>query len=208
MTRSIMTGAFGAHLAGFDLAALDAQESTIVGVDRALSIGYLNAAWFRFARANGGEPAISERWGLGASIWSAIPAPLQPFYRDLFDAALAANHAPAHPSTHEYECSSAEVYRRLVLAVYRLPGACGLLLVHSSRVERPQDPRERPAQAPDLSRYSHADGMIRQCSHCRRVQLAADSGEWHWIPDWVRSCPGNTSHGLCPVCLDYYYPAA
>jgi hypothetical protein len=207
MTQATMTDAFRGHLTGFDLAALEEHESTIIGVDEALGIGYLNAAWFRFSAANGGDPAISARWGLGASIWPAIPAPLQPFYRQFFSSARSLNHAPTHPMTHEYECSSADVYRRLVLAVYPLRDDHGLLLVHSLRVQRPHDPHERSAQEPDASRYAHPDGMIRQCSHCRRVQLAADLKAWHWIPEWVRSCPGNTSHSLCPVCLDYYYPA-
>jgi hypothetical protein len=60
-----ITDSFSALLSDFDLAALDAHEGSIVGVDGELRIEFLSAGWYRFAAQNEGEPVISERWGLG-----------------------------------------------------------------------------------------------------------------------------------------------
>jgi hypothetical protein len=103
---------------------LDAHESSIVGVDGELRIGFLNAGWYRFAAQNEGEPFISERWGLGRNLWDAIPTPLHEFFKNLFATAFALNQPDQlHPLLHDYECSSPEHYRRFTLSLYPLRAA-------------------------------------------------------------------------------------
>jgi hypothetical protein len=50
-------------------------------------------------------------------------------------------------------------------------------------------------------------GVLVACSHCRRFRSPSEPRSWHWVPDYVRNPPQNVSHGLCPVCLEHYYPA-
>ena len=63
-----LTPAFGELLAGFDLDALARQPDTIIGLDADLRLAFLNPAWFAFAEANGGGPAIARDWGLGRCV--------------------------------------------------------------------------------------------------------------------------------------------
>lgn len=204
----VITDRFGSLLRNFDLDALDRHDSSVIGVDENLRIGFLNAGWFRFAAQNGGEPAISERWGLGASLWAAIPTPLQAFFGNLFATALAPGRVDAlHPILHDYECSSPELYRRFTLSLYPLRQTKGLLLVNSLRVETPWAAEAR-IPSPVAADYRAEGGIIRQCSNCRRVKEAGEKQQWHYVTEWIRASPPETSHGLCPICLDYYYPGS
>ena len=78
-----------------------------------------------------------------------------------------------------------------------------LLLEHSlvfgaSHADEPHSPQDLEAK------HLSADGVIVQCSYCRRVRAgAADTwaDTWHWVPAWVPEAPSHTSHGVCPVCV-------
>jgi len=202
-----ITDQFASLLRNFDLVALDQHDGSVIGVDEDLRIGFLNSGWFRFAAQNGGEPAISERWGLGASLWAAIPVPLHGFFRNLFTTAFESDRVDAlHPLLHDYECSSPEHYRRFTLSLYPLRENKGFLLVNSLRVETPWG-AEAGFPPQGAAAYRAKDGMIRQCANCRRVKAAGEE-QWHYVAEWIRSSPTKTSHGLCPVCLDYYYPGS
>lgn len=50
------------------------------------------------------------------------------------------------------------------------------------------------------ARYLGADGMILQCSHCRRVRGPSPHA-WDWIPRFVALPHPNTSHVICPSCV-------
>ncbi len=201
-----ITDHFDSLLRDFDLIALDQHDGSVIGVDEQLRIGFLNAGWFRFAAQNGGEPAISERWGLGANLWAAIPTPLHEFFRNLFATAVESSRTGAlHPILHDYECSSPENYRSFTLSLYPLRENKGFLLVNSLRVETPWG-TESPLPSRAEADYRAQDGMIRQCANCRRIQEAGEAQQWHHVLEWIRSSPPKTSHGMCPICLDYYYP--
>lgn len=194
-------------LKGFDLEAIDRHPGSVYGLWPDLRLGYINPAWFSFAADNGGEPAISRCWSIGSTFMSAIPDPLQKFHANLFSAALAGASALApRPVQHEYECSSAAIYRRFLMTIYPLRGA-GLLVVNTLATECDHNRDERPPHIADTSVYADGDGIVRQCSHCRRIQVPASQDLWHWVPAWVEHCPPQTSHTLCNFCLDYYYPA-
>ena len=156
----------------------------------------VNRAWTRFALANGGAEMLG-RWGRGASALDAVSEDLRGFYRALFDTALATGER----REHDYECSSDQVLRRFRMFV--LPVAPAFLVVmHTLRVEVAH---ERTAMAADDATYAHG-GIIRMCSHCRRVRVAGPAMEaWHWVPDYVARMPANVSHGLCAPCAQVYY---
>lgn len=198
---------FAALLKGFDQEAIDRHSSSVYGLWPDLSLAYVNPAWFRFAADNNGEPDISTRWSIGSAFMQAVPDPLQNFYARLFSATLAdGTRTDPRPVQHEYECSSAALYCRFLMTVYPLRSSSGLLVVNTLTVECPHDQSERPPQLADPQTYADADGIVRQCAHCRRIQVPANPDLWHWIPAWVEKCPAQTSHTLCNFCLDHYYP--
>ena len=155
----------------------------------------VNDGYRSFAQDNGGAEVLG-RWPVGARIDGVIPKELWPFYSEAF----ARVHATQQHWEHDYECSSAEVYRRMHMVVYPLgPGA---VLVVSS----PTIVREHTQQPVPPALYERR-GVLVTCSHCRRFRSPVEPSSWHWVPDYVRHPPQNVSHGLCPVCLEHYYPA-
>lgn len=197
---------FAPLLAGFTAEELGHRGSAVVyGLWPDMTLAYLSPSWFSFARENGGERVISPRWGLGSSILDAIPQALDHFYRELLSTALRAPGGP-RPVAHEYECSSTAVYRRFAMHLLPLKEQAGLLIVNSLRIESPHDVAGRTSWDADAVRYTDEFGTVHQCAHCRRIRVVGREHEWHWVPAWVENPPDATSHDLCGICLDYYYP--
>ncbi len=198
-----MTGRdFQVLLRGFDLGDLEKQDGVAYGLWPDLTLAWVNPAWYRFARENGGEPAITHRWALGRSIADALPEPLLTFYRDAYHNCLRGDD----PWSHDYECSSDRTYRLFRQTAYPLGEREGLLVVNSLRVEHTHDPvTHRPcAPAPDV--YQDRDGVVCQCATCRRFLNRTQPQRWDWIPSWLNDHGLQISHGLCPVCLGFLYP--
>lgn len=193
MTTSPPQGSLPEFLAGFDPVALDADERTLVALDPALRIVWVNVTWSRFAEQNGGG-SILERFVSGARYLDGIQGEQRSVYDEVFRRALE----EGIPHESVYECSSPERFRKYRLRALPFPR---LLLEHTRIDERAHD---RPPEPPDDAAYADARGLVTQCGNCRRtrdpVRLA-----WHWIPAWVASPPRNTTHGICAVCVGYYY---
>jgi hypothetical protein len=181
--------------APFDLATLDADPSTVLGLAGDLSIAYVNPAYWTFARVNGAAWAPGE-WGVGAALLDAVPKMLKPFYGDLFERSRQERAVVEH----DYECSSPEIERRFRLRVLPCEGDA-LVLIHSliREVARSDDGPRRTAAL-----YTR-DGIITQCSHCRRVERREPPNAWEWVLELVQCPAPNVSHGLCPPCIAFYY---
>jgi hypothetical protein len=191
----------GFDLSGsFDQATLDADGAVVYAMDAQLRLSYFNPAWRRFAADNGGTRLLL-RYGPGTPVLDAIAGPLRAFYARAFAGVLETGRA----WHHDYECSSAEVYRVFHQTVYPLAGGRGLVVVNSLRVDSPMALEGRRSAAPEDRAYRDDDGLITQCSHCRRVQRPRSRDLWDWVPAWVADMPGDVSHGLCPFCYDFYY---
>lgn len=163
------------------------------------TISYISPGWFGFAAVNGGEPDISSRWNLGSDLLSGINGPLRNFYRRCFQRSLDEQR----PWEHCYECSSAERFRWFHMVAYPLALAAGLLVVHSLRLDRlHHQNRVTPATNPDLY-YDH-DGILHQCSYCRKTRRNDRPEVWDWVRDWVSKSPPDTSHGICESCSGFY----
>jgi len=201
-TQAAFTARLSAH---FPVGTFDAHPETVFGLLPNYQISYVNSAWLRFAAENNGQPRIGASWGPGANYLDAIAAPLRPFFERLLARAADADGA-LHPVTHEYECSTPSLYRRFAMRVYGLPARGGFVIVNSLMLEQPHDESARPVHEPDLAVYTNADGLVVQCAHCRLVRQGKDPERWEWVPQWVESSPPATSHGVCGICLDYYYP--
>lgn len=190
-------------LGGLDFGELERSPGVVFGLWPDLTLAYVNPAWYQFARENGGEPAISRDWRLGRCVMDAVPPELQPFYREFYGQQLAAEPA-SRIRQLEYECSSPDILRRHLMTVYRLADGRGLLVVNALTVAQICG---RPTHPPYADDYHDGGGWVRQCSHCRCVEHRREPGRWDWVPFWVASPPAMVTHGLCPLCLDHFYPA-
>ncbi|MCE9553273.1 MAG: hypothetical protein K8T91_07835 [Planctomycetes bacterium] len=180
--------------------ALDQHASAAYGLWPDLRLAYFNPSWFAFAAANDGEPDISSRWPLGASIADLPAPPLSNFYRILFGRCLATNSR----REFEYDCSSADVDRRFHMVIRPLGKAAGLLIINTLRLEHPHDESLRPKHDAIEQQYRDRNGIIRMCMNCRGINRLSNPAAWDWVPAWVRVLPDNVSHGLCPVCASFY----
>lgn len=98
------------------------------------------------------------------------------------------------------------------LTNFLLAGALGLIVARNRRAldwaldasldaERVAiEEREKTAAA-----LKGLQGIIRICAHCHQVRT--DEGAWEKLEQYVRErTDAEFSHGLCPTCLERYYP--
>jgi hypothetical protein len=177
----------------FDLAALDAEGSTLALVNKMGLILWVNAAWHAFGAANGAKAAAIAP---GVGYFEAVQGELRSW------ALGAATRSMASEGVFEsdYECSSPTEKRTFRMRMLPLPGG-GLLIEHSLRLEAPH---ASVGAAPDLANYRNDGGLIVMCANCRKVRRS-DKSAWDWVPAWVAAQPERVSHGLCFVCLEFYY---
>lgn len=184
-----------ALLSSLELTQLERETSSLIALDSNYAIQWVNPSWERFARENSGE-AIPRRFGIGTSYLDGIEGPLRHYYRSAFENALLTGEA----FELDYECSSADVFRRFHMLALPL-GREGLLVAHSRIVEQPHD---REAHEALEQAYRLPAGMIVQCANCRRVRRK-DGSSWDWVPAWVTVVPPQTSHGVCASCRGFYW---
>lgn len=154
----------------------------------------VNAGFHRFARENGGASSI-ERWQY-QSVLAAISGPL----REFFEASFARVRELGTLWQHSYECSSSERFRTFQMTVY--PLASEFVVVHSLGID---SAHARPSYPSNADAYVR-DGLIRMCSHCRRVHNLTGRRRWDWVPSYLQSTPVAVSHGLCESCAAFYWP--
>lgn len=188
---------FGPSLAGYSLRELEAAAHTVVGLRPDYSVGYRNGAWSRFAADN--DAVELAHWN-GKPITVSFAPPIRRYYEALF----VGVQESGQPVDHDYECSSAAVFRWFRLRILPLRDRA-LLLLHHLRVE---EAHTRPAFAPDEARYRDPEGIVTQCCHCRRTRRATDRATWDWVPAYLDRRLPQVSHGLCPPCFRHYFPTA
>lgn len=199
-----VTPAFGKLLAPFDLDALARRPDTVFGLDADMRLAYLNPAWFAFAEANGGMPAVARDWGLGRCVLDACPPVIRAFYAQALTTALQQDKR----WDHDYECSSPDLRRHMRLSAYPLGDHGGLLVVNALVVETPRKTGVSSGPAFNQADYADEYGIVHQCAHCRKTRRMSGLRHWDWVPQFVVSPQPMISHDLCDVCLDFYYPAS
>lgn len=193
----IVAPGFAPHLAYLDAASLSLSADVICVIDADYILRAYNRAWLQFAENNGGAN-LPARFGLGQSIMSAIPEPLRSFYATRYRQALAEGRT----FDHDYECSSPELQRYFHQTAYPLVDGSGLLISHhllktgSAGCEYEASP----------AAYRGDGGDVVQCMNCRKVRQPAKPEQWDWVPALVARPAAETSHTICPRCLDFYYP--
>ncbi len=188
----------------FVLEQLESHPASIFGLFADGAIAYINPAWIRFARENGGFVTGPSNAWLGQRYLDVIAEPLRPFYAQLFTLAPDAGSG-LQPVSHVYECSTPAVFRQFAMKVYGLAKGDGFVVINTLVATRPHDHPTRVPHLPDRALYESVDGIISQCAHCRLIRRA-DGSRWDWVPAWIEQIPSGTSHGVCEVCLEYYYP--
>jgi len=179
---------------------LEHDSAVIYMLDRSLCITYCNWAWDYFAESNQAESERRE-FQMGRSVLEVIPGVLRPFFEERYRTVMESGK----PFEHDYECSSAELYRVFRMRAYPLPKEDGLVVVNSLVIERPHDP-ERKVLAPRDGQWSRPDGTVEMCCHCRRTRRISQPDVWDWVPLHIAEPPERISHGMCNVCLNLYYP--
>jgi phosphoserine phosphatase RsbU/P len=73
-------------------------------------------------------------------------------------------------------------------------------------VELQAELARRVAELEDsLARVQTLEGLISICMHCHRIHAGPDS--WEKLESYIgRHSRARFSHGLCPTCLETYYP--
>jgi hypothetical protein len=191
----------------FDPLQVETHASSVYGMWKDFTLAYVNPAWREFARDNNGEPQISSEWNLGRNMMDAISPPLQRFFEKFFHDSLEAMGDQMYPRQLVYECSSNRLFRQFQMTVYSVPRQEGWLVVNAlvREIPHPQLPHG-PHQTNEWE-YVDQDGIIHQCSHCRKIKNIHDNNRWDWIPEWVKTVPSSISHDLCHFCLEYFYPS-
>jgi hypothetical protein len=178
--------------------SLSTEPAVCFVLDEKLRIVYCNPAWDLFARRNGAPDLCAARM-LGIPVLDCSSGHIQEYYRSLYQDVLAG----APPASHDFHCSSPEMERLMRMKVHGLRTAPAVLVVCSLRVERPHT---LPAAQPIPSVYRNEHGFMVMCSNCRRTRRAGSSPEiWDWVPEFVAEMPPDVSHGICKLCLEYYY---
>ncbi len=186
---------------------LDAHDATIYGLRADLTLALVNQYWWHFATDNQGDDSLLRPDEvLDKPILTSMVGPDRDFYEDLYREVLA----DAQPRTHEYECSSPTEERFLHMSILPLPIGTdeprGLLVINSCRTEPWQWPHDHPIHPKHHDDYITDDNQIIMCSTCQRTRHAQNPRRWDWVPDYLEDTPVAVSHGLCAICLDYYYP--
>ena len=193
--QTVMGEPLPEFLSDYAESSLAEEQASLVALDVDLTITWVNAAWRAFACDNG-APDVLRHFGVGSCYVDGIGGEQRSHYADILRQALATGA----PLEALYECSTADLYRLMRLRALPFPGK-GLLLEHTLVESRPHDRTVEPA---DPVRFPDRRGLVLQCGNCRRTQDPS-ARSWHWIPNWVSAPPSNTTHGVCTVCLGYFY---
>lgn len=187
-------------------AALDGEPSVVALLDAAGLVRYLNRAWTASAERDRAPASCRAERVLGRRYLDFIAGEL----RQHFAAALRRSIAlgPGFRSVWMHgECNTPELSRLLttrISTLWRERDVDGHLIHNEVDVLGPLEARYRPTDLP-VDRLRDEHGLVVQCGCCRRVQLPA-SDRWVMHLDLLASPAPGTSHGLCGLCLETYYP--
>jgi hypothetical protein len=192
---------FQFKLDGLDFETIENSPHSIFGLSKDLKLIYFNKAWFEFSKQNNGEPEISEIFTIGTAFESAINGTIKDFYISNYKKVLR----DLKVWKHEYECSSPTLYRIFCQDVYPLKNAEGIVVVNSLKTQRPLDNKDHKNVNLLTTEYADKNGIITQCTNCRKTQRVNNIDVWDWLPAYVYESTKNVSHSICPICYDYYW---
>jgi PAS domain-containing protein len=183
---------------------LDAEPWPACVLDRSGDIVRVNDAWDRVAAETQGP--------LGAEVlgtrWSAYirGEELRAWYEAVLDRVLTRGVG----ESHRCDCNTPDRFRLFSsrfepLRKHRSTERVGVLVLTSMLEEAPIGERYKIGPL-DERRYLTPDGLVFQCSGCRRVRVAGPPPSvWELVPEYVAKPRQDVSHGLCRLCRELYY---
>lgn len=88
---------------------------------------------------------------------------------------------------------------------YPLKNHEGIIVVNSLKIERAIEENNSTHSEYKSAIYLNENGLITQCSNCRKTQRTSEPEIWDWIPMLIEQPPKNVSHSICFICYDYYW---
>jgi hypothetical protein len=181
-------------------------------LDREGVILFVNEAWDRFARENGGGERVASGSLVGTRWFDHISgdAPRR-LHRLLFERAARRLGPAAGGGVVQLNESNGPDKARLVathLEPVVGPGdhLTGVAVIH--RVVRELPLAEvYPVVEGDEARWRDEHGQVEQCSCCRRVRRPEEHEEWDLVPGLVAEPPDGVRFGYCSLCLELHYAA-
>jgi hypothetical protein len=179
-------------LPAFPRHVLEQPDVNVAVLDTRFRLLWVNPAWDEFALANNGRAGVREY----PTYLEAIQGPLRAHFTAALEHALGSGEV----FEQDYECSSPDVLRQFHMRV--LPFASQGLVVEHTLVASSQ---HEDGEAAIERHFTNDDGLIVQCSNCRRVRRLGITETWAWVPAWVSRSHPRTSHGLCSPCTRFYW---
>lgn len=165
-------------------------------IDDSFRLCAYNDAWIQFANENGGK-SVLEKFPLKSVITDAFSDEVKIFYCRAY-IQVEREHVRFE---HDYECSSADMYRLFHQTVYPIRDT-DFMVISNHLVVASSD---TPFAAGFDQRHINAHGSVIQCGHCRKIQDQSTPNKWDWVPELIRNPIPIISHTFCPLCLNYYY---
>ncbi len=178
-------------------------------LDREGTILFVNEAWDRFARENGGGERVDSGALVGTRWIDHISgdAPRR-LHRLLLERALRRLGPTPGGGVVQLNESNSPTHARLVathLEPIETPtGQVGVALIHRVVREVPLD-EVYPLATGEEARWHHEDGSVEMCSCCRRVRRPDEPAEWDLVPGLVAEPPAHAQFGYCALCLELHY---
>jgi hypothetical protein len=185
---------------------LAARSAPACLLDLQGTVLFLNEAWERAVRDCTGGLVGEASVGVHLA-HSVLGDEGRRILRSLLD--RAARQRPGGPPiavTSECNCPAvARLVSTRVAPVCSGEELIGLSLQHQLVRERP--PAEVYLVVDGSGRsYRAADGVLEQCSCCRRTRRPGEPGEWDFVPGLVAAPPADTRFGYCPLCRGLHHP--
>lgn len=176
------------------------------------TILFVNEAWDRFARENGGGERVGAASLVGTRWFDHLSgeAPRR-LHRLLFQRAARRLGPAAGGGVVQFTEANGPATARLV-ATHLDPisgpggGLTGVAVVHRLVRELPLA-EVYPVATGDQARFRGEDGAVEQCSCCRRVRRPEEPEEWDLVPGLVAVPPAGVRFDYCALCLELHYPA-
>ena len=191
---------------------LSRENSPALLLDREGVILFVNEAWDRFARDNGGGERVASAALVGTR-WFDHIAGEEPrrLHRLLFERAVRRLGPAAGGGVIQLnEANGPETARLVATHLEPVVGAGGVLtsvaVIHRVVRELPLS-EVYPVTAGEESRWHDAAGEVEQCSCCRRVRRPQEPEEWDLVPGLVAEPPEHVRFGYCALCLELHYAA-
>jgi hypothetical protein len=180
------------------LRTLKTSEQVSYVLDSSLNLVCHNKAWDKFALENSG-PELAGQGSIGTNLLEVTDESLRPFYHEAF------NKVTRTKAVWEwmYECSSPESLRKFLMRVHPIEPDGWFLVTNNLVLER----EHLPGKPNSVKDYVNAHGLIQVCVHCRCSKRVTPPERWDSVGAHLKPERTGVTHGLCPICREYFYPS-